>query len=131
MLVASVDGPKVERIVENLIGNAAKYSTGPIAARVERAPAGVLITVDDEGPGVPDEAKDRIFEPFRRGPYVRVHAPGTGIGLALVARFAELHSGRAWVEDRSDGGSSFRVFLPAGVQATEQQGLDARAATAS
>jgi signal transduction histidine kinase len=50
-----------------------------------------------------------VFEAFRKG---KVDSPGSGIGLSLVARFAELHGGRAWVQDRPGGGASFRVFLP-------------------
>ena len=73
---------------------------------------GVLIAVEDDGPGVPVELREAIFEPFRQGPTASPHSPGTGIGLSLVARFAELHGGRAWVEDREGGGASFRVFLP-------------------
>ena len=46
------------------------------------------------------------------------HSPGTGIGLSLVGRFAQLHGGRAWVEDRPGGGASFKVFLPAGPEGT-------------
>jgi signal transduction histidine kinase len=69
----------------------------------------VLVCVDDEGPGVPDELKTSIFEPFRKGDAT---TPGSGIGLSLVARFAEFHGGRAWVEDREGGGAAFRVFLP-------------------
>jgi signal transduction histidine kinase len=49
--------------------------------------------------------------PFSRGPEA-ADIPGSGIGLSLVAGFAELHGGRAWVEDRSGPGASFRVFLP-------------------
>jgi signal transduction histidine kinase len=73
---------------------------------------GVLIAVEDEGPGVPKELQVEIFEPFRQGPTASPHAPGTGIGLSLVAMFADLHGGRAWVQDREGGGASFRVFLP-------------------
>ena len=43
-----------------------------------------------------------------------MHAPGTGIGLSLVARFAELHGGRAWLTDRDGGGAAFHVFIPGG-----------------
>jgi signal transduction histidine kinase len=77
---------------------------------------GVLIAVDDAGPGVPVHLREQIFGTFVRGPNASSHAPGVGIGLSLVARFAELHGGRAWVEDRSGGGASFRVFLPAEIR---------------
>jgi signal transduction histidine kinase len=71
----------------------------------------VLITVEDAGAGVPPALRAPLFEPFRQGPQVPAHAPGVGIGLTLVARFAELHGGRAWVEERPGGGASFRVLL--------------------
>jgi len=113
-VVARVDPVKVERIVENLLSNAARH-TGegtPVWVRVTRHRGGVLIAVDDAGAGVPRELRTALFEPFRQGPNAPGHAPGVGIGLSLVARFAELHDGRAWVEDRPGGGSSFRVLLP-------------------
>jgi signal transduction histidine kinase len=113
-ILIEVDGPKVERIVENLVTNAAKYTPEgtPVGISVRRQDDGVLITVDDEGPGIPEALKEAVFEPFERGPDAPRRAAGTGIGLSLVARFAELHGGRAWVENRPGGGSSFRVFLP-------------------
>jgi two-component system sensor histidine kinase MtrB len=73
--------------------------------------AGVEIRVEDAGPGVPAEIRDDLFEAFRRGPASN-GLPGTGVGLSLVARFAELHGGRATVTDRDGGGASFRVFFP-------------------
>jgi PAS domain S-box-containing protein len=110
---ASVDAAKVERIVENLVTNAARHtpSGSPMWVRVQPHADGVEIAVEDAGPGIPDELKHAVFDPFSRGPVIDA-APGTGIGLSLVARFAELHGGRAWVEDRPGGGSSFHVFLP-------------------
>ena len=72
---------------------------------------GLVVGVHDEGPGVPDEVKTAIFEPYKRGP-AKTRAVGIGLGLALVSMFAELHGGRAWVEDRPEVGSSFRVWLP-------------------
>jgi signal transduction histidine kinase len=109
-----VDSAKVERIVENLLTNAVRHTPpgGTIWLRVEGRPDGVLIAVEDDGPGVEEDLRTTIFEPFRQGPASPSHAPGTGIGLSLVVRFAELHGGRAWVEDRPGGGASFRVFLP-------------------
>jgi len=111
---AQVDPAKVERIVENLLANAVRHTPAGTAIWVRVSPQdeGVLLVVEDEGPGVPVEYREQIFEPFRQGPGVPEHSPGVGIGLALVARFAELHGGRAWMEDRPGGGASFRVWLP-------------------
>jgi PAS domain S-box-containing protein len=111
--VAEVDAPKVERIVDNLLANAVNHTpsgTG-VSVRVETGQDGVLIAVDDSGPGVAEEYREAIFEIFNRG---RDHdgTPGTGIGLSLVAQFTALHGGRAWVEPSPAGGASFRVFLP-------------------
>jgi PAS domain S-box-containing protein len=113
-VVAQVDPAKVERIVENLLANADRHTTPdtPVWVRLARQDQGVLIAVEDAGAGVPPELRAVLFEPFRQGPEVPTHAPGVGIGLTLVARFAELHGGRAWVEERPGGGSSFRVMLP-------------------
>lgn len=112
---ARVDAPKVERIVENLVVNALRHTEArvPIWLGAERTDRGVVLTVEDAGPGVPDPLKDAIFEPFRQGA-VPSHHPGTGVGLALVQQFSRLHGGRAWVEDRAGGGACFRVYLPDG-----------------
>lgn len=103
---ANVDVAKVERIVDNLVGNAVKHTLPgtPIDLLLERRGEDLLIVVEDSGPGIPDEYKTTVFEIFDRGSVT--NAPGTGIGLSLVARFAELHGGRAWVEDSSSGGAS-------------------------
>lgn len=55
----------------------------------------VQLSVDDAGPGVPADLREAIFEPFGQGPSLRPHAPGTGVGLALIARLAEANGGRA------------------------------------
>lgn len=114
-VVIACDAAKVERIVENLLGNAAKHTpaTARIWVRVEPWKGGALIAVEDEGPGVPPEQRERVFEAFLQGDTASPHAPGVGVGLALVERFAEIHDGSAWVEERPGGGASFRVFLPA------------------
>jgi signal transduction histidine kinase len=113
-VVCAVDAPKVERIIENLVINAMKHTAGDarIWVRIEEMAGGALIKVEDDGPGVPDSLKEAIFKPFTQGPSHSSHSQGTGIGLSLVARFAQLHGGRAWVEDRPEGGASFQVFLP-------------------
>jgi signal transduction histidine kinase len=114
-LFVEVDRPKVERILDNLLGNARRH-TRPgteIWIAVEPADGGILLIVEDAGPGVPEASREQIFEPFKQLGEPSPHSPGVGIGLALVAKFAELHGGRAWVQDRVGGGASFRVFLSA------------------
>lgn len=126
------DAAKVERIVENLVTNAIRH-TAPgtrIRLRVERDGAGGRIVVEDEGPGVPDQLKEAIFAPFHQGSYGSDHTKGTGIGLSLVARFADLHGGRAWVEDRPGGGAAFHVCLPDGGGGDERGAAPARAGAA-
>jgi signal transduction histidine kinase len=71
---------------------------------------GALVAVEDDGPGVPAEDRRAVFEPFRR--VGADHAASVGVGLAVVARFAALHGGRAWVQEREGGGASFRVWFP-------------------
>jgi PAS domain S-box-containing protein len=109
-LTIKADVKMLERIVENLLGNAVKHTPGDsrIWVQVERLEDSVLLCVEDDGPGVPPDERKTIFEPFRQGSEART---GSGVGLALVARFAELHGGRAWVEEREGGGASFRVLL--------------------
>jgi signal transduction histidine kinase len=114
-VLIAIDHIQAERIIENLIQNALQHTPPgtPVIIRTRAQEAGVLLTVEDEGPGIPAEMRDVIFEPFRQAG-TAPHAPGVGIGLSLVARFAESHGGRAWVEDRAGGGACFRVFVPPG-----------------
>jgi PAS domain S-box-containing protein len=117
---AWVDQGLVERIIENLLLNAIRHTPKdtPISMRFLNQDGGVVLCIDDAGPGIPDPQKEAIFEPFERGP--DASAIGSGVGLFLVRRFAELHGGRAWVEDRPGGGSSFRVFFPRRDEAVER-----------
>lgn len=111
---AAVDVPKVERIVENLLVNAVRHTPpdAHIWVRVQPGRGGAILVVEDDGPGLPAEDRERVFGAFERGVNASAHAPGSGIGLTLVARFAELHGGRAWAEEREGGGASFLVWLP-------------------
>jgi two-component system sensor histidine kinase KdpD len=116
-VVAEIDESKVERIVENLLTNAVRHTPNGariwVTVRADRD--GVVIVVDDEGPGVPADRREAIFDPFNKR---ADDGPGVGIGLSLVRRFAELHGGRAWVEPRDGGGASFRVWVPRRGRAT-------------
>ncbi len=110
---AWIDESMVVRIVENLLVNAIKHTppTATIWVGARRVDNGVVVRVDDDGPGIAADERDRLFEPFERGER-SAPSPGLGVGLSLVARFAEAHGGRAWVEDREGGGASFRVLFP-------------------
>jgi PAS domain S-box-containing protein len=113
-VVADVDPAKMERLVENLVLNAVKHTPqeSSIVVHLESEGRNLLLAVEDDGPGIPDEFKEAVFEIFNRGPSLLSATPGAGIGLALVARLAAVHGGRAWVEDAVAGGASFRVLLP-------------------
>jgi len=112
-LTIDADPGMVDRIVENLLTNASKHTPGDsriwIRVALDDEGEGAVLTVEDDGPGVAADERDAIFEPFRQGAGA---TGGSGVGLALVRRFAELHGGRAWVEERDGGGASFRVWLP-------------------
>jgi len=110
-ILVSIDAPKVERVLENLVANAGRHTPPgtPLRVRVRRRDDGVRIDVEDQGPGVPDPIKELIFEAFEQGDH---NHGGVGIGLSLVRRFAELHGGSAHVEDGEDGGARFVVELP-------------------
>lgn len=103
----------LRHIVLNLLDNAVKY--GPmdqtIVVSVREENGAVTMTVDDEGPGVDDAERERIWRPFARG-HAAVHNGGSGIGLSIVREVAEAHGGRATVERAPTGGARFVVSLP-------------------
>jgi PAS domain S-box-containing protein len=113
--VASVDPAQIERILENLLVNVSRHTPAgtPCRIAVQRRDQGILLTVEDQGPGISPDERGAIFDPFQRG-QDSSHSPGTGVGLSLVARFAELHDGRAWVEERPGGGARFHVLVSDG-----------------
>jgi two-component system sensor histidine kinase KdpD len=120
-LLVWADPDALERILVNLIGNAAKYSdpTSPITVGAEQRSAGVTVSVVDRGPGVPPEHRTQIFERFFQIPDRTAATPGTGVGLAIVRQYVELHDGRVWVEDGPESGANFRFELPVGSTADE------------
>ncbi len=112
-VMVTADRAKLERVVENLLANAVKHAatSAPVEVRGWEVDDGVVLEVADSGPGLPRELREAVFEPFERG-MAETATPGTGLGLALVRGFVELHGGRVWVEDRRQGGAAFRVWLP-------------------
>jgi two-component system sensor histidine kinase MtrB len=112
----SVDKRRLVRVIANLLSNADRYAGGATRVGVELVGQCVRIAVEDEGPGVTDADRDRIFERFARGTEAagrRGTGDGVGLGLALVREHINLHGGRVWVENRSDvSGARFVVELP-------------------
>ena len=102
--------------------NAARHTPGgtPVHVTVRQRPDGIVLAVEDEGQGVPEELKGTLFDPFRQGPTAA--GRGVGIGLSLVRRFAELHGGTAEIEDRVGGGARFVIVLPCAVKPLEPAG---------
>ena len=115
-VVIRVDKRRLVRVIANLLDNARKYGGGPTRVELKRLPAGLLIAVEDAGPGVPPEERDLVFDRFSRGAGSnrRAGSEGVGLGLSLVAEHVALHRGKVWVDDRADGqpGARFVVELP-------------------
>ena len=114
-LVVFADPDALERILVNLVGNAAKYTEAParIAVAAERWPDGtVVVSVADSGPGIGPEHHASVFDRFFRVPGRTRAQRGTGVGLAIVRQYVELHGGRIWVESEHGRGATFRFDLP-------------------
>jgi two-component system sensor histidine kinase KdpD len=129
------DAGLLERVVANLVENAVKYSPSevPVVVRADalRLPGGdrVELRVVDRGPGIPDEAKDRVFEPFQRyGDAPR--GSGVGLGLAVARGFVEAMGGRITADDTPGGGLTMVVSLPAVPGASARREFPAPEATA-
>jgi len=109
-------GPaRLEQVLNNLVSNAIKYSPdgGVIEITGRVLPDEVIVTVSDQGVGIPFEEQSRIFERFFRGARERrQRTPGAGLGLYLVKAIVEAHSGRIWVASNPGKGSAFSFAIP-------------------
>lgn len=100
-------------LVENMIDNALKFSTGAVVASIDETAEAVVVTVVDRGPGIPEEQRERVFEPFFRTPASRAGAqPGHGVGLALVRQIATAHGGTVAFVESEGAGAHLRLVLP-------------------
>ncbi|WP_163990381.1 hybrid sensor histidine kinase/response regulator [Pyxidicoccus caerfyrddinensis] len=135
------DARALERVLENLLGNAVKYSapgtTVTVMLAEERSSPsdGVRLEVSDEGIGIPAEDLPHVFERFRRGRNVSRDVSGSGVGLASARRMVELHGGTIQVESQEGRGTTFTVRLPRGApdsaDPARAQGTDSEAGEAS
>lgn len=103
----------LRRALRNLLENAKRYGgTAPPEVTVSTDGREAVLRVCDRGPGVPEDQRERIFEPFYRMPGHAEHAGGVGLGLSLVRQIAERHHGQVRCEGREGGGSCFSLRLP-------------------
>ena len=105
----------IERVLVNLLDNAIKYTPAASTIRIsaELAEHMLSVTVDDNGPGLPDGPTDRLFTKFERGDAESAQ-PGVGLGLAICRAIVSAHGGRIEAHNRASGGASFRFCLPQG-----------------
>lgn len=111
----TADYDKLYEVVYNLVNNAVKYTPehGTVILRLNNTAERCIIEVEDNGPGIPDEEKTKIFDRFYRIDAARARdTGGTGLGLAIAKEAIRLHSGTIEVSDAESGGSLFRIELP-------------------
>ena len=127
-LLGSVDGKRLEQVLDNLIENALKYTSNGDMPEVHLQSVGgeARFAVVDHGVGIPTAEQERIFERFYRASNVQsITDTGMGLGLFICRRIVEAHGGRVWVEATPGGGSTFLVAIPA----EPRQATEAPAAT--
>jgi signal transduction histidine kinase len=109
----SADPVLLSRVIRNLLGNAFKFTPegGSVRVGISKTDREARVTVTDEGPGIPAEYHEKIFEKFGQVEDIRAKT-GTGLGLTFCKLAVELHSGRIGVESEVGGGSTFWFTLP-------------------
>ncbi len=119
-VVAVADEDRIKQVLTNLLSNALNFSPphSVITVSLSRKNGMISAAVEDEGPGVPERHKDRIFEQF----YTKGVKDGTGLGLAICRGIIEAHGGRIGVEAKGGGGSRFWFIIPR----EQESGLDSR-----
>lgn len=108
------DAEKARRVLVNLLSNAIKFTPdgGRIRLSATCDEAGLTLSVSDNGPGIPEADRERIFEKFGQVQGRKSGLPSTGLGLTFCKMVAEAHGGRIWVDSQEGQGSTFHVFLP-------------------
>jgi signal transduction histidine kinase len=114
-LVAAIDRPRLEQVIENLLENAFKYGADdrPPRLRIWQEDEEARIAVIDHGAGVPEAERERIFERFYRARNAQsITDTGIGLGLYICRRIMQEHGGRIWAETTEGGGATFVLALP-------------------
>jgi signal transduction histidine kinase len=111
-VLVRADSALIERIIDNLVSNALKYTppTAEVAVRVRGRDGGAVLEVEDRGPGITAVERARIFDRFFRGT-TAAGTQGLGLGLSFVSEIARWHGGGAEVDEANGGGTVFRIHL--------------------
>lgn len=110
----------LQRAIHNLVSNASRYGNTKVSIHFETRENAHFIIVDDDGPGIPLEERQRIFSPFTRLDNSRTRQTGGyGLGLAIVRRIVRWHKGKIWVDESPDGGSRFMFCWPRNLKTTD------------
>ena len=110
---AYADPSKISWVISNLVGNALRYADeGKIEVDAEIKGRRVLVSVADNGPGIPKEYQSKIFEKFVRAGSDKEEKSGTGLGLAIAKEIITAHNGRIWVDSKEGEGSTFSFYIP-------------------
>lgn len=102
----------MQRLLDNLVGNAYVYGRGEVSVESKITAANVVISVFDNGPGIPESHVEKLLRPFERLDTARSNAGGSGLGLAIADRIAKLHKGKLELLNRMQGGLEARLTLP-------------------
>ena len=109
-----VDCSKIMQVLRNLIGNAIKFTdeASRIEVNMRRQARSVLVSISDEGIGIPPDELEKVFEKFVQSSKTKTGAGGTGLGLAICKEIIEMHGGSIWAENREPRGAVFHFELP-------------------
>lgn len=102
----------MQRLLDNLVGNAYTYGRGEVSVASEIQAENIVISVFDNGPGIPESHVEKLLRPFERLDTARSNAGGSGLGLAIADRIAKLHKGKLELINRPEGGLEARLSLP-------------------
>lgn len=102
----------MQRMLDNLVGNAYVYGKGEVRVASRITAENIIISVYDNGPGIPESHAEKLLRPFERLDTARTNAGGSGLGLAIADRIAKLHKGKLELINRAEGGLEARLSLP-------------------
>jgi two-component system sensor histidine kinase KdpD len=124
LALVEVDAVLIERVLSNLLENVAKYAKPGTTVRISAGPSGdkLLVSVRDEGPGLPPGQEEKIFEKFARGERDSATS-GVGLGLSICRAIVDAHSGKIWAQNNPEGGATFFFTLPLGMSPELPEGM--------